>query len=251
MPFRKIDTGVKERALQLVAEGWPLERIIEAMGVSRRSIGRWTDNYEALGTVKAPSAITGRPRILNSTAVEGLHDLLVESPELYLDEIAEYLALYHDLPISITALHDNLIELGLTRKVMQKAARERDDALRVAWLEDTLLRYTADEMVFLDESSKDGHTIFRKYGRSMQGERPVIQVVQDRGTRYSVLPAITVDGYIAVRVVEGSVDGAEFFDFVLNDLVSVKNFWFHGFSDFGPASSDGRTRFEGDHCGQL
>jgi hypothetical protein len=25
-----------------------------------------------------------------------------------------------------------------------------------------------------------------------------------------------------VRVIEGSVDGAEFFDFVLNDLVSVK-----------------------------
>jgi len=60
----------------------------------------------------------------------------------------------------------------------------------------------------------------------------VIQGVQDRGTRYSILPAITVDGYIAVRVVEGSVDGAEFFDFVLNDLVSMKGFQFHGFSDF-------------------
>ena len=37
----------------------------------------------------------------------------------------------------------------------------------------------------------------------------------DRGTRYSILLAITVDGYIAVRVVEGSVDSVEFFDFVL------------------------------------
>ena len=76
-------------------------------------------------------------------------------------------------------------------------------------------------MVFLDESSKDGRTIFRKYGQSVQGEHPVNQVVQDRGTQYSILPAITVDGYIAVRVVEGSVDGAEFIDFVLNDLVSI------------------------------
>jgi hypothetical protein len=33
-----------------------------------------------------------------------------------------------------------------------------------------------------------------------------------------------VDGYIVVRVVEGSVDGAEFFDFVLDDLVSIKYF---------------------------
>jgi hypothetical protein len=44
----------------------------------------------------------------------------------------------------------------------------------------------------------------------------------DRGTWYSILLAITVGGYIAVRVIEGSVDGAEFFDFVLNDLVSIK-----------------------------
>jgi hypothetical protein len=35
MPFHKIDNGVKERALQLIAEGWPIERVIEAIGVSR------------------------------------------------------------------------------------------------------------------------------------------------------------------------------------------------------------------------
>jgi hypothetical protein len=107
---------------------------------------------------------------------------------------------------------------------MRRAAAERDDALRAIWLEDTLIRYTADEVVFLDESSKDGRTVFRKYGRALRGERPVIQESLDRGTQYSILPAITVDGYIAVRVVEGSIDGAGFFDFVLNDLVSIKVF---------------------------
>jgi transposase-like protein len=59
MPFRKIDTGVKERALQLISEGWPLEQVIEAIGVSRRSINRWADNYEAFGSVKSPVVITG------------------------------------------------------------------------------------------------------------------------------------------------------------------------------------------------
>ena len=179
MPFQKIDTGVKERVLQLIAFGWPLQHVIEAIGVSRRSIDRWADNYEAFGSVKPPTVITGRPRALNPTAIEGLYDLLAESPELYLNEIAEYLTLYHDLPISITALHGNLTELGLTWKIMQRAALERDNTLRAAWLEDTLLRYTADEMVFLNESSKDGHTIFRKYGRSPRGERPVIRELLD------------------------------------------------------------------------
>jgi transposase len=118
MPYRKIHTGIKERSLKLIAEGWFIEQIIEALGVSHRSIGRWADNYETFGSVEPPAVITGRPRALNPPAIEGLSDLLSESPGLYLDEIAEYLALYHDLPISITALHDNLIELEITRKIM-------------------------------------------------------------------------------------------------------------------------------------
>jgi transposase len=225
MPYHKIDNGLKQRAVQLISEGWSLEQVIEAIGVSRRSIDRWVDNYETFGSVKPPAVISGRPRVLKPDVIEGLTDLLAESPGLYLDEIAEYLALYHDEPLSITALHDNLTELGTTRKIMRRAALERDDALRAAWLEDTLLRYTADEMVFLDESSKDGRTVFRKYGRAPQGERPVIQESNDRGTRYSILPAITINGYIAVRVIEGSVDGAEFFDFVLDDLNDFKFLW--------------------------
>ncbi len=80
MPFHKIDPGVKEWALQLISEGWALENVIEAIGVSRCSIDRWATNYEAFGSVKAPTVITGQPRVLNTTAIEGLHDLLVESP---------------------------------------------------------------------------------------------------------------------------------------------------------------------------
>ena len=38
--------------------------------------------------------------------------------------------------------------------------------------------------------------------------------------RYSILPALSLDGYMAVRVVEGSIDGAEFYDFVVNEVVS-------------------------------
>jgi hypothetical protein len=81
-------------------------------------------------------------------------------------------------------------------------------------------------MVFLDESSKDGHTIFHKYGQSPWGKRPVIHESLDQGTWYTILPVITVNSYVAARVIEGSVDGAEFFDFVLNDLVSTNGLRF-------------------------
>ncbi|KAL1684457.1 hypothetical protein GGG16DRAFT_25050, partial [Schizophyllum commune] len=41
--------------------------------------------------------------------------------------------------------------------------------------------------------------------------------------RYSILPALTLDGYIACRVVEGSVDGEEFFDFIITDVLPQMN----------------------------
>ena len=41
----------------------------------------------------------------------------------------------------------------------------------------------------------------------------------DQGIRYSILPALTVDSYIVVCDVEG-IDRAEFYDFVVNDVVS-------------------------------
>ena len=92
--------------------------------------------------------------------------LYKKAPSLYLDEIKEWLALYHDQPISTTALHNHLRVLGLTCKITRKVAAERDDAARAAWLYDINTNYMANQVVFLDESSKDGRTLVRKYGRA-------------------------------------------------------------------------------------
>ncbi|KAJ3729812.1 hypothetical protein C8R42DRAFT_565623, partial [Lentinula raphanica] len=41
----------------------------------------------------------------------------------------------------------------------------------------------------------------------------------------SILPALSLEGYIALRVVEDSVDSTELYDFVLNDLLPKMNPW--------------------------
>ena len=219
MVYRAISADMKRRALQLLGEGWDLLDIAEVLGVSTKSISQWYDNYDTHGCVNPPSALHGRRRIISVEVAEELHDLIQETPGLYLDEIREWLALYHNEAISMSALSDNLCDLGLTRKIMRRAAAERDYALRAAWMFDILATYTAEQMVVLDESSKDDRTLIRRYGRAARGQDAVLDVSLDRGIRYSVLPALTTEGYIAVRAVEGSIDGAEFFDFVVNDVV--------------------------------
>jgi hypothetical protein len=42
----------------------------------------------------------------------------------------------------------------------------------------------------------------------------------------TALPVLTIDEYMAVRVVKGSIDGAEFFGFTLNDVVSLHGYIF-------------------------
>jgi len=134
MVYRKISDDMKERALHLLTEGWELPEIANVIGVSLKSINRWTDNHDRHGMVVPPSYHRGRRRLLSAEAIGDLNELIDESPELYLDEIGEWLALYHDIPMSTTALHDNLHDLGLTRKIMRRQAAERDHALRTAWL---------------------------------------------------------------------------------------------------------------------
>ena len=71
------------------------------------------------------------------------------------------------------------------------------------------VNYTADQPVFLNESSKDDRVVLRGYGRAPSGQNPVYHVSLNRGVRYSILPALLLSGYMATRVTEGSIDGAE------------------------------------------
>ena len=86
------------------------------------------------GQLDPPSHLRGRPRVLNVAAMEDIRELIHEAPSLLLDEVAEWLAIYHEQPISTTTFHDNLHRLGLTCKKLQKVAAECNDAYRVVWM---------------------------------------------------------------------------------------------------------------------
>ena len=69
--------------------------------------------------------------------------------------------------------------------------------------------YTAEQLVFLNEYSKNGCIVLHRYGRAPSGQDPVHHVSLNCGVRYSILPALSLNGYMAVKVIEGSIDGAE------------------------------------------
>ncbi|KAG5633342.1 hypothetical protein H0H81_008554, partial [Sphagnurus paluster] len=172
---------MKQQALQLVDRRWELEDIAEVLGVSTKCIGHWADNFDTHGHVDPPSVLRGRPHILNPLAIQDLHNLIQETPSLFLDKIGKWLALYHNLPISTAALHNNLRDQGLTYKLLRKAAAERDNALWSDWMYNVSTNFTAEQLVVLNESSKDGHTLVHHYGRVSSGHDPVARISLDRG----------------------------------------------------------------------
>ncbi|KAJ3766822.1 hypothetical protein FB446DRAFT_613413, partial [Lentinula raphanica] len=56
------------------------------------------------------------------------------------------------------------------------------------------------------ESSKDGRTLAHRFGCALSGQTPKMFVDHNRGERWSILPALSLEGYIALRVVQDSVD---------------------------------------------
>ena len=84
--------------------------------------------------MKPSKLIKGRPRLLTGDMIDDIQLLLCKDLTFLLDEIREWLALYHDQPISTTVLHMNLRDLSLTHKRLKRVAAERDYAYRMEWI---------------------------------------------------------------------------------------------------------------------
>jgi len=81
--------------------------------------------------------------------------------------------------------------------------------------------FQPEQLIFLDESAKDERTPCRQYGYSPRNKRAIKKVVYIRGTRYTILPAMSLDGIIALDIMQGSCNKERFFNFILAKVVSL------------------------------
>lgn len=107
--------------------------------------------------------------------------------------------------------------------MLHKVAVERDEYARaefaVSLAED--FSGTGNEFVVIDESCKNEHEILRRYGRSHTGQQADYSEVFVRGERYSMIAALTIEGYIAVEVTNGSFDGELFLEYLVEKVVCL------------------------------
>ena len=74
-------------------------------------------------------------------------------------------------------------------------------------------------LIFIDEATKEKQISSCQYGQSMRGVCCCVRRCFVHGMRYSIVPAITLDGIIAYDIVEGPADGKCFLSFLKEHVV--------------------------------
>jgi hypothetical protein len=106
-----------------------------------------------------------------------------------------------------------------SRKVCKRRALEARSDLRAAYMT-TASRYNMANLVFLDESASNERTGYRKRGWSPVGSSCTELVKTKWYTRWSVLPALTINGYLPdPLIIQSGVNQAMFNWFVLNRVL--------------------------------
>ena len=83
------------------------------------------------------------------------------------------------------------------------------------------MSYTPEQLIFIDESSKDERTLSRLYGYSSINTRATKNIIFVRGKRYTILPALSLEGIIAADIMEGSCNKDRFQTFIMTQLVII------------------------------
>ena len=92
----------------------------------------------------------------------------------------------------------------MTHKKVAQEALERDELVQATWVAE-YGDVPMDACIWLDESIVDDHTNQQRNGYAACGHACVQRETFICGQRFSILPALSVDGIIALDIFEGSV----------------------------------------------
>jgi hypothetical protein len=126
-------------------------------------------------------------------------------PQAYLEEIRDWLLDEFDIPVSITLGYRELRKMKWSRRIATKRVAEPSDALRRVFRARVQLNYTTEKIVAMHEVACNERTGVRKYGWSPVGRSVELEYSLKRSGRWSLLPAMTLDGYLAHRIFQGAI----------------------------------------------
>ena len=124
----------------------------------------------------------------------------------------------HDVVVALSTIWDFLHKSGFSCQKMVMIAKQRDEYLRTVFTLDVSV-YKPEILVFLNETGADQRNAKRKYVYSLRGKPARSHKRFIRGEHISAIAVMSSEGLLDCKVVEGSVNGNEFYIFVHTHLI--------------------------------
>lgn len=137
---------------------------------------------------------------------------------LHLEEIHQKLFEGRGVDVCIPTISRALRDLLITNKKVSYHALQRNELLRATWIGE-YGDIPKEYIVWLDESGVDGQDYQRTHGWSELGLACVSRTTFLRGERFSMLPAVTCGGIIALDIFQGTLNRERFIQYLKEDLV--------------------------------
>jgi hypothetical protein len=125
--------------------------IANVVNCSTRTVRSAHANHRIFKSVSAPKNVRGRRSGIPSHALTVLLDHLLIKPDLYLDDMVDFVWDQYELVISVASVRRSLKACNWSKKKNQRVARERDPELRDVCLYE-LSEYKSFQLDFVDES---------------------------------------------------------------------------------------------------
>ena len=201
----------------MIAEDCFKDRQIgEAAQCSRNAVCAIRANLGCCGgTSKAPRNVSGPSRSITPTMRQTLLDHLWVKSNRYLDELVVFLWDEFRILVSPSTISRDLKKAGWSKKKARREANQRNADLRDRYMHEISF-YDANQLVFIDESGCNRRDGFRRTGWSPLGTTPSQVARFERGERYQILPAYTIDGILDSCVFQGSTDSVVFEEFIIS-----------------------------------
>jgi hypothetical protein len=202
--------------------------VSDILGPKVRTLERWYSMFLERGEVRdgVTKVLTSRwsPHVLADVS-----SYVKAHPTFFLEELRAYLHAQHPnvMNTSLSTICRALnFDLNLSRKVLTKAAREcvpQEVENYKAKLE-AVYSYP-QQLLFIDETSKDGRHAYRRYAWSKRNTPAVVKLPFRRGNRVSILAALDYEGFVSWETTAGTFTRRSFHDAFVRKVLPLLNPW--------------------------
>ena len=197
------------------------------LGVGKSSVKRWLQLFYETGSID-PAQRPPKGK-LTPEMKSFIEDYTRHHPCFYIQELQEEIKTrfpefkHNSIPTLCRILRK---DLNLTRKVLTARAREAAPKEIQEYFNRLAPFYSyPDQLVFVDETSKDARHAIRRYAWSNKGSPAVVNLPRSRGKRVSAIACMTTRGFKGWHFSEGTYDRMAFHQGFVKAVLPFLNPW--------------------------